>query len=307
MLCVKVPGGQSVFAPAKINLHLAVKEKRPDGFHNLESVFLALDWGDTLFFETGTKNDELILNWANDNAEPPSIPDNIILRALTLFREKTGFSQKLKITVEKRIPPGGGLGGGSSDAASTLLALNKTAGSPLEKDALLEMGASLGSDVPFFLHETPAARVTGRGEHIEPLEIPQLFLVLVNPGFPSNTTEAYRLLDEHRETKPAHTLTLRPPRLCAFARNSSNPSVPPCLRVENFSNDFLPIFGEPEKSIYNKICYDLREHGALYAGLSGAGSTCFGVFQNMERAQKAAEALSGKWSFVHCCAGKKSK
>ena len=280
----------AVLAPAKINLHLAVKEKRSDGFHNIESVFLALDWGDSLFFECKapeTENDELIMLRAEQTGEPLSIPDNIILRALALFREKTGFFKKFKITVEKRIPVGGGLGGGSSDAAASLLALNRMAGLPLGKDALLEAGNILGSDIPFFLHEIPAAWVTGRGENIEPLEMPllaaefpaQMFLVLVNPGFSSNTAEAYRLLDEHRAKEK-------------------------CFNNSPLYNDFLPVFDEREKSIYNKICFSLRGLGALFASLSGAGSTCFGVFQNREQAQKAAEELRGEWSFVHCCNSK---
>ena len=302
----------NVFAPAKINLHLSVKDRRPDGFHDLESVFLALDWGDRLFFEckdTGTEGDDLIIRRVNTGAgqkkEPLFIPDNIILRALALFREKTGFSKKLKITLDKQIPLGGGLGGGSSDAAAALLALNRIAGFPLGKDALLEAGSALGSDVPFFLHETTAAWVTGRGENIEPLEMPPMFLVLVNPGFPSNTAEAYRLLDEYRVSEESHAEARRrkeefnfllPLRLCASARSSSP--------ITSFYNDFLPVFGEREKSIYNKICCNLRGLGALFAGLSGAGSTCFGVFEEREQALKAAEALRGEWDFVHCCNSK---
>jgi len=317
----------AVLAPAKVNLHLAVKEKRPDGFHAIESVFLALDWGDTLFFQRQhLENDELLMlrydassaydtgqTEIGQKAELFSIPDNIILRALALFREKTGFSHKLKITVEKRIPLGGGLGGGSSDAAAALLALNKIAGSPLGKDALLEMGAALGSDVPFFLHETPAAFVTGRGEHIEPLDVPLMHLVLVNPGFPSNTARAYRLLDEYRETKEAHTETQRHKEDLNEAHwgaisagfSSSVPTVPSCsscLSVKNFYNDFLPVFREREKCVYNKIICKLKELGAVFAGLSGAGSTCFGVFAEKEQARKAADALFGRWDFV-CCAG----
>ena len=299
----------SIFAPAKINLHLAVKERRPDGFHNLESVFLALDWGDNLLFErkdSGIKGDELIIIRGNARAEQKkeilNIPDNIILRALALFREKTGFSEMLKITVEKHIPLGGGLGGGSSDAAAALLALNKIAGSPLSKDALLETGAALGSDVPFFLHETQAAWVTGRGENIEPLKMPEISLVLVNPGFSSDTAEAYRLLDEYRVSEESYAEVRRhreefkillPLRLYVSARDSSP--------ISSFYNDFLPVFGERERTIYNKICCNLREFGAQFAGLSGAGSTCFGVFEEMEQAQKAAETLRGEWNFVHCC------
>ena len=286
-----------IFAPAKINLHLAVKNRRSDGFHDIESVFLALDWGDRLFFDCNDTDERLLVkNYVQEGTL--TIPDNIILRALALFREKTGFSRKVRITLEKNIPLGGGLGGGSSDAAAALLALNRIAGSPLGKNTLLEIGAALGSDVPFFLHETHAAWVTGRGELIEPIDAPQMFLVLVNPGFPSNTAEAFRLLDEHRDVK-----TLTPP-LHVFERASSL-FAPPRLCAENFQNDFLQVFNEREKSIYNKICYSLRELGAGFANLSGSGSTCFGVFEEKEKAQKAAEALRSDWSFVIFCNSKK--
>ena len=286
-----------IFAPAKINLHLAVKNRRSDGFHDIESVFLALNWGDRLFFDCDAAEETLFIRGYGEESSPLSATDNIILRALALFREKTGFSRKVKITLEKHIPIGGGLGGGSSDAAAALLALNRIAASPLRKDDLLEMGAALGSDVPFFLHETPAAWVTGRGERIEPIDAPQMFLTLVNPGFPSNTAEAFRLLDEHRDAK-----TLTPP-LHVF-ESASSLLVPPSLYVENFQNDFLEVFKEREKSIYNKICYSLRELGAVFAGLSGSGSTCFGIFEEKEHSEKAAETLRCDWSFVHCCNSK---
>ena len=120
----------TVFSPAKVNLHLIVQDKRPDDFHNLESVFLAVDFGDTLHFasrkeEGGSRKDECEVEWAEGLEKPLSIKNNIILRAVSLFREKTGFDHGLKIRLEKRIPIGGGLGGGASTAAAALLAMNK--------------------------------------------------------------------------------------------------------------------------------------------------------------------------------------
>ena len=261
----------TVTAPAKINLHLAVKDRRPDGYHNLESTFLALNFGDTLRFKPiSGKNSVEIAMKGLDFSLPPE--KNIIFKALSVFREKTGFSQGLKINVEKRIPAGGGLGGGSSDAASTLLALNKLAGCPLSKDALLEMGASIGSDIPFFIYETTAARVSGRGECIEPVEVPNNFFVLVNPGFPSDTAAAFRLLDEARAVE------------------------------KNFHiSNFLQVLKEPEKSVYKNIISRLHELGAAPAELSGTGSTCFGVFNEEASAKKAAALLRNEWSFVKLC------
>jgi 4-diphosphocytidyl-2-C-methyl-D-erythritol kinase len=283
----------TVTAPAKVNLHLAVLDRRPDGFHNIESVFLAVDFADTLHFEVveGKNSVEIVME---TSAVPIPAEKNIIFRALSLFRAKTGFSKGLKISVEKRIPIGGGLGGGSSDAASALLALNKLAGSPLNRDSLLEMGAFLGSDVPFFLHETAAARVTGRGEKIEPINAPRLFLTLVNPGFPSETADAYRLLD-------------------TAVRNPACESVLPEKLTDTpkdwpFWNDFLPVFEDPEKSVYGDILSQLWYSGAQYANLSGSGSTCFGVFSDRTKAEKAAKAMQNKWSFSEfCCIYKNSQ
>jgi len=280
-------------APAKINLHLMVKNKRPDGFHDLESVFLALDFGDTLHFSiendvSGAGNEKCCIDGV-------SIPDNIILKAVSLFRKKTGFSKGLKISAEKRIPLGGGLGGGSSDAAATLLALNKMTGSPLKRESLLELAAALGSDVPFFIHETAAAWVTGRGEIIEPIKVPDMSLLLVNPGFQSSTKTAFRLLDEQRwvgvrsKNNPSSLLTSTSSLVTFFS---------------SFGNDFLKVFPEREKAVYNDIISQLRELGAVYANLSGTGSTCFGVFSGDEQAQETAHILKNRWKFVEFCRSK---
>jgi 4-diphosphocytidyl-2-C-methyl-D-erythritol kinase len=294
---------QTAFAPAKVNLHLAVKERRPDGFHNLESIFLKVDFGDTLhFFPVNDKNSiEINMEFEEDTCFTgnPSLTDipqenNLIFKAVSLFRSRTGFDQGFIVRVEKRIPTGSGFGGGSSDAAATLLALNKMAGFPLNLGGLLEMAAALGSDVPFFIHGTGAAQVTGRGEYIEPLEVPRWFLTLVTPGFPSDTAVAFRLLDNYRQAcasvreTPPYMEDTAPSRLCV-------------ADFANMYNDFLPVFPEHEKSVYNGIISQLRELGAVFAGLSGSGSACFGVFTEKTQADNAALVLGKKWKFVKSC------
>jgi 4-diphosphocytidyl-2-C-methyl-D-erythritol kinase len=310
----------TIEAPAKLNLHLKVGGRRPDGFHDIESLFLALAFGDTLYFETtpsGTTPDPLEITMNR-----PVSGENIISRAVSLFRERTGFDQGLKVTVEKRIPPGGGLGGGSSNAAAALLALNCLAsdGIPLVNDAdLAEMGASLGSDVPFFLHRASApafaAWVTGRGEQIQPLELPEsaqnLAFVLVNPGFPSDTAEAYRLLDSRREGSGEWGVGNRDycsdydiaPELYSGSSNHalhsliSTPHSP--LPTPHFFNDFLPVLAGSDKgAVYQRIIGELRDVGAEFAGLSGSGSTCFGVFSGREQAESARDVLLKRWPFV---------
>ncbi|MDR0443899.1 MAG: 4-(cytidine 5'-diphospho)-2-C-methyl-D-erythritol kinase [Treponema sp.] len=276
----------TIAAPAKINLHLAVKDKRPDGFHNLESVFLALDFADTLHFEPLPAENAVEI----DMKGFLPMEKNIVFAALSLFRGKTGYSQGLKITVEKRIPLGGGLGGGSSDAASTLLALNTLSGSLLDEDSLLETAASMGSDVPFFVRRAGAAWVTGRGENIKPVAAPRCFFVLVNPGFPSETAAAFRLLDEYRAGLTMDDNGCFEQTLLAALK--SDPAGWP------FRNDFLPVFENREHSVYREMISQLRDLGAAFAGLSGAGSTCFGVFTEKTQAEKAALSLRKTWGFA---------
>jgi 4-diphosphocytidyl-2-C-methyl-D-erythritol kinase len=277
----------AIFAPAKVNLHLAVKDRRKDGFHNLESIFLAVDFGDTLHFEHIPDENIPKLTMEGPAAEGLDIPagKNIIFKAMSLFRAKTGFKRSLNVRVEKLIPAGGGLGGGSSDAASTLLVLNKMAGNPLDRSALLELGAEVGSDVPFFIHGIPSAKVTGRGDIIEPIELPGFFLVLVNPGFKSDTASIYSLLDKYRKKE----------------ESSADESEYEVKKHYKYYNDFLPVFNEPEKSTYNSIISQLRELGADFAGLSGAGSTCFGIFNERLQADLAAASLLKTWYFVKFC------
>ena len=229
----------TVMAVAKINLHLEVLDRLQSGFHNIESIFLALDFGDILHFELVKCQKTTELAMKGLNFALPPIEKNIVFRSLRLFREKTGFSKGLNIIVEKRVPAGGGLGGGSSDAAATLLALNRLAGFPLNQAALLETAAALGSDVPFFIYRTSAARVTGSGDIIEPFEAPPLFFVLVNPGFPSDTAAAYRLLDEYRERIGREELTTE--------LHGGEKEVFSDPAQWSFKNDFLPVFGERER------------------------------------------------------------
>jgi 4-diphosphocytidyl-2-C-methyl-D-erythritol kinase len=301
-------------SPSKINLHLAVKDRRPDGFHNLESIFLTLSFGDTLLFERISAKNALEIRIKGENSALNSLPmeENIIFKAVSLFRQKTGYNQGLRIRIEKRIPLGGGLGGGSSNAACTLLALNSLASDGnglLGLASLLELAAFLGSDVPFFLYKTGAAWVSGRGEFINPLYetgTNKLFFVLVNPGSSSDTAEAFRLLDEFRSIGneeqsnnniEADDMEKRERRLVgALAGNPVN---------WPYKNDFLPVFLNCPKGraknagkVYQEILAKLGGLGADFTGLTGAGSTCFGVFTDKKYAEKAHETLLATWSFV---------
>ena len=280
-------------APCKVNLHLAVGEKRPDGYHNLESIFVSLALADTLRFVRTTREGgcDLHMHWAipmgqrREKAIP--IEKNLIYRSLCLFREYTGRKEGMEIHVEKRIPPGAGLGGGSSNAASTLMALNLLFGAELGADTLGEMAAALGSDVPFFL-TGGAAYVSGRGELIEPVRTPRgLWVVLVKPPFPSGTAEAYRRIDQARENKGKREEISRGSLIRAL-------EVPPGNWP--FYNDFLSVL--PESAAYTEILEKLRNLGASFTGLSGSGSCCYGIFTAKEAAEMAEKEVRNKENFT---------
>ncbi|MGJ8676403.1 MAG: 4-(cytidine 5'-diphospho)-2-C-methyl-D-erythritol kinase [Akkermansiaceae bacterium] len=176
-------------APAKVNLSLKIQGKRQDGFHELESLMAPLDLCDLLHFQ---KADSYQLECGAEGV--PVDETNLITQAVRVFEKRTGAQCHYKITLEKKVPHGAGLGGGSSDAATTLLALNELEDTKLTLDELASMGAEFGSDVPFFIYQK-TCRVRGRGEIIEPLEIEGLsgtFLLLLKPSFGVSTPDAYK-------------------------------------------------------------------------------------------------------------------
>ena len=183
---------QSRIAPAKINLSLRVLAKRADGFHEIESLMVPLSsamLGDVLHFD---KADSYSLH-----CDEPGVPlddTNLITMAVREFERVSGKQCHWKITLEKNIPHGAGLGGGSSDAATTLLALNDLECGGFSDDQLADMGACFGSDVPFFIYQQ-ACMVKGRGELVEPVHRPEISgqrVLLLKPSFGVSTPEAYQ-------------------------------------------------------------------------------------------------------------------
>ncbi len=180
---------RSYYAPAKVNLTLKILGKRVDGFHALESLMVPLELADRLHFE---KADSYILS-----CEAPDVPvdeSNLVTKAVRVFERVTEKDCKWQITLEKNVPHGAGLGGGSSDAATVLLVLNELEKTDFSKEQLAEMSAEIGSDVPFFIYEQ-ACLITGRGEHVEPLDMPALTgnsVLLLKPNFAVSTPDAYK-------------------------------------------------------------------------------------------------------------------
>jgi len=181
--------GLLVYAPAKLNLFLLVAGKRPDGFHELETLMAKINWYDELLFEPGrTDGIELICtgpHWAPDG------PDNLVYRACRRLLEAANRSTPLRITLTKKIPAGTGLGSASSDAAAALLGLNRFAALGQPRQVLHEIASELGSDIPFFLYG-PASFCSGRGEKIRPLEQKIAFEALVlTPNVSVSTKSVY--------------------------------------------------------------------------------------------------------------------
>ena len=252
---------------AKVNLSLVVHGKRPDGFHELDTVFQAVALADRLTFE---ESDALSLD-----VDDPSIPagaENLVFRAARALAEAAGVRARAAITLEKRIPSGGGLGGGSSDAAVALVGLSALWGLDLPPVRLAEIGAALGSDVPFFL-VGGTARGLGRGERVEPLrDQPPRGVVLVMPPFPVATPLVFRSLGA-----PAWD-------------GRAAPSLPAGEAPDR--NDLEPA-AESLFPALRTVRESLAAAGATRARLSGSGSTVFGLFPDLAAAAEGARRLEG--------------
>ncbi len=264
---------------AKINLDLRVLNKRPDGFHELRTLFQTVSLADIIDIEfTPARRTTFELDSALD------IPDNLILRAAECVLRASKAKGGLVFRLAKRIPMGGGLGGGSSNAAAILLALPVLTGKPLSIEALLEMGTELGSDVPFFLFGGTAIGV-GRGAELYPCPEPPAKLgILVTPGVHVSTAEAYRGLGKDL-TGGLTSRNIEGFQSLAWRMGDDEP-----VKDWNVVNDFeAVVFGHyPQlKAIKGK----LLKLGAKPALMSGSGSTLFGIFETRATRDAAAEIL----------------
>ncbi|MCK9209790.1 MAG: 4-(cytidine 5'-diphospho)-2-C-methyl-D-erythritol kinase [Ignavibacteriaceae bacterium] len=260
-------------SPAKINFGLNVVSKRGDGFHNIETIFYPVELHDVLTFEKAerfsfTCNDELIHNDEN----------NLVIKAIRLIELFVKKEIKVSITLEKNIPIGAGLGGGSSNAAHTLLSINELFAFKINEEILKGFALQLGSDVPFFLHPVPSF-ATSRGEILSPIEFeitkPILF---VNPGIHISTKWAYQ------------NITPKEPDFSLSSLHSNS--------FQNISslngrvvNDFeeIAFATHPQLAEIKKTMFDFKAEFAL---MSGSGSTMFGIFPDDDSAQSALQYFS---------------
>lgn len=265
---------------AKLNLDLRVLGKRPDGYHELRTIFQTVSLGDrlTIGFEP-SKTLSLDLDSSID------IPDNLILRAARLVVETLKIRAHIRISLKKKIPMGAGLGGGSSNAASILLALPALAHKPIAMAETVHLAKSLGSDVPFFLLGGTALGI-GRGTELYPMvDLPRHSAVIVHSGVHVSTAEAYRALGYGSVT---NALTSQPdfPMLGEFQAVAWNLNRSP-LEHLSLKNDFEePVFAlHPELA---STARKLRRLGARPSLMTGSGSAVFGIFANSKEASAAA-------------------
>jgi 4-diphosphocytidyl-2-C-methyl-D-erythritol kinase len=277
MLSIRQAEAVVVWAPAKVNLFLEVLAKRPDGYHDVATLLVAVSLYDTLEFKEDSSGD-VRLHCAHP--ELTTGPENLVCRAAALLRQRTGCTRGVAIRLVKRIPLAAGLAGGSTDAAATLAGLNRLWRLGLCRDELAGLGAELGSDVAFFF-ATPAAWCTGRGEQVTPLRLGRpLWLVLLKPPFGLSTAEVYRNV-----TVPAEPLAGAEVReaaaagdVAALGRRLHNRLQPAAERLR------------PEVAAWYARLQALAPAGQL---LSGSGSCLFALCRNRHEALRVARGLRG--------------
>lgn len=251
---------------AKINLGLRILRRRPDGYHDIESCMLPIGWADQLTVEIATGATEDSYEIAGLAGELP-IERNLIYKAVQLLRAHYHEIPPLRFKLEKRIPSEAGLGGGSADAAYTLLAVNELCHLGLATTQLETLAGELGSDCPFFIQSRPVL-VTGRGEVLTPLTMPSAlhskWLLVVKPPIGMSTAEAYRQVTRHPEAEG---------KLAALLEQ------PIGEWRELIVNDFEPVvFAHyPELATLRDRLY---HHGALYAAMSGSGTALYALFDD---------------------------
>lgn len=258
-------------APAKLNLTLRVVRRRDDGFHEIETLMVPVPGlHDVLTLAPAGE-----FEFTCDDASLPTDRDNLVVRAVMAFAERASVGTAVRVHLQKRIPSGAGLGGGSSDAAAALLALQELHDDPLADEVVSELAADLGSDVPFFLQRSPA-RCTGRGERIEVLrdrKLVELPVVLLKPRFPVATVDAYR-----RALDPS------------LPRVPGVPFGPQRISGLDLFNDLeQPVFAK-HRFLGELKLWLLERPDVASAMMSGSGATVFAILNDAANASEITRA-----------------
>jgi len=258
----------TLLSPAKLNLFLHIIGRRPDGYHELQTLFQLLDWGDLMAF---TANDSGAIRIQCQGLDIP-LEDNLIYRAARLLQEG---SRGVVITLDKRVPTGAGLGGGSSNAATTLLALNRLWRLGRSRAELQALGASLGADVPVFV-AGHSAWAEGIGEILEPLELPPRWYVIITPACHVPTGQIFSHLELTRNTSPIKMAAF----FEGYSRNDCQALVRRLYPEVDAALDWLQEFAP--------------------ARLTGTGASVFAGFESEAEARRVLGQLPGNWAGVAC-------
>jgi 4-diphosphocytidyl-2-C-methyl-D-erythritol kinase len=287
----------SVPCLAKLNLDLRVLHKRPDGFHELRTIFQTISLEDTLTIEfEPARRTELHLDSSVE------IADNIVIKAAQAVLDDMKLNASVRFSLKKAIPIGGGLGGGSSDAASVLLALPACAQRRVSLDDLHRLAAQLGSDIPFFLYGGTALGL-GRGTELYPIpDLGPQHLVVVATGIHVSTAEAYRALQRplgpHFDEQIVTDALTSPgsfPILREFQAVVWSSTHRPLGQIR-LQNDFEPIVFEAHSDLA-RILRDLKRAGAVNARMTGSGSALFGLFSSEAEAREVARQFPNSIGF----------
>lgn len=257
----------NIIAPAKLNLFLHILGRRTDGYHELQTLFQLLDVGDTLDFKPNTSN---AISLSGDLLNLPP-EKNLVFKAAEALRVKTGVTTGVDIHIHKNLPDGGGLGGGSSDAATTLLALNQMWELGLSLQELADIGVLLGADVPVFVHGN-AAIATGVGEHLEPVKLPESHYLVIHPGIHVATAAVFQ---DKNLTRNSQAITL-----AAFLRGAKKNDCEQVVRATYNAVDKAMIW--------------LSNYAKTH--LTGTGACVFARFANKNEAQEVLADLPNSWT-----------
>ncbi len=266
--------------PAKINLGLNILRKREDGYHDIETFFYPINLFDTLSFSESSE-----FNF-NCNDVELNNENNLVVKAKKFLEAEIKINIKMKIELEKRIPVGAGLGGGSSDAAAALKGMKKFLNLQVDDSVLFNIAAKLGADVPFFLNPHPSY-AESRGDYITALDCKLLYpIVIVNPHIHVSTKWAYENVVPSIPTYPLKKLIDDCELDFLFMQNK-------------IKNDFEPVVLNIHPEIED-IKKELYKHGAMFSLMTGSGSTVFGIFPNLDKAERALETFRTQYFvFLH--------
>ncbi len=271
--------GVRVAAPAKVNLFLRVLARESSGYHALETLFCALTLADEVSVRPAAAGVHLVVFGEVDTGAPAQ---NLAVRAAEAFHAALGAPPAVLVELAKRIPAAAGLGGGSSDAAATLVALNRLHGEPFPPDALLQIAVGLGADVPFFLCGSPLALAWSRGERLLALPpLPVRPVLVAHPGVAMPTPEAFARLAALRGGSGAA------PRARAVALESLQGWDGVAAMAEN---DFEAVV-LPAVPVLERALAELRGAGAIIARMAGSGASLFGVFETVEARDAADDRM----------------